>query len=242
MGEREGGDPRPHHHGPSGAPGPEPDLAALLTAAVLDAAVDPDAEKRALAAFREARDEGAHGEARTRRRDDWRPAGERRRGWSVRATLVALAASVTLGGVAVAGIGSGVGAGDGGGGRDRPRPPESAPAGTPGPSGPPEPGRTDGFAGPSDRPSGTQDSKNDKSENKDKNKNKNKDKKKDKSKGKGKNKGEDTGASADEDAKKPTKGPESTKSAKGEKSAKPDKTAKSTKSAKREKPAKGKGR
>ncbi|MEU0032492.1 hypothetical protein [Streptomyces sp. NPDC006333] len=44
-------------------------LGALL-AAVRTAPVDPDAEGRAVAAYRAARERGAHG-ARTRRRDDW---------------------------------------------------------------------------------------------------------------------------------------------------------------------------
>ncbi|WP_328494384.1 hypothetical protein OHS59_17795 [Streptomyces sp. NBC_00414] len=142
MGEREGGSDRP-------------DLGALLAAAVRGEEADAEAEKRALAAFRDARDEGAHGAARTRRRDDWRPAGERRRGWSPRATLVALAASVTLGGVAVAAIGSGAGERGEGGERDGNRPSSSAAAdagsgagaGMPGPSGP----------GPTDGPSTAQD-------------------------------------------------------------------------------------
>ncbi|MEU5699471.1 hypothetical protein [Streptomyces aurantiacus] len=188
MGEREGDDPRPNdrttrpghsedfghserseHSGyagqqaePSGDPSPgvRPDVGAALAAAVRGGAVDPDAEKRALAAFRQARDEGAYGEARTRRRDDWRPDGERRGGWSLRTTLIALAASVTLGGVAVAAIGSGSGTPDEEGERDRPRPSSTAPAesgtdaGAPGASGPAGPGRTDGSDGSSDDSSG----------------------------------------------------------------------------------------
>ncbi|MFD6287989.1 hypothetical protein [Streptomyces sp. NPDC060205] len=118
MGEREGD-------------GTRPDLGALL-AAVRGEEADPDAHKRALAAFRDARDEGAHAAARTRRRDDWRPAGERR-GWSLRATLVALAASVTLGGVAVAAIGSGAGGRDDAGGRDGAGRPSSSSAADSGP-------------------------------------------------------------------------------------------------------------
>ncbi|MFG2475208.1 hypothetical protein [Streptomyces fagopyri] len=45
-------------------------LAAVRTAAVRTASVDPAAEGRAVAAYRAARERGAHG-ARTRRRDDW---------------------------------------------------------------------------------------------------------------------------------------------------------------------------
>ncbi|MFF1766038.1 hypothetical protein [Streptomyces sp. NPDC058249] len=63
------------------------------------------AEAQAVAAFRAARDTGAHA-ARTRRRDDWRPREQRRLGHSLKATFAVLLASVTLGGVAVAAIGS----------------------------------------------------------------------------------------------------------------------------------------
>ncbi|MFE7036538.1 hypothetical protein ACFU9Y_40205 [Streptomyces sp. NPDC057621] len=146
MGEREGD-------------GTRPDLGALLAAAVRGGEADPDARKRALAAFRDARDEGAHAAVRTRRRDDWRPAGERR-GWSLRATLVALAASVTLGGVAVAAIGSGVVGRDDGGERDGTRRPSSSSAAGPGPG----PGASAGVGTPgvsasgrTDRPSTAQD-------------------------------------------------------------------------------------
>ncbi|MFC8663168.1 hypothetical protein [Streptomyces sp. NPDC057199] len=125
----------PERHDPDGprnlpAANP-PDLGELLAAAVRGGAVDVDAEKRALAAFRAARDEGAHrAAARNRRRDDWRPERERRGGRPVRATLVALVASVTLGGVAVAAIGSvGGGTRDEGAERGRPLPTSSAPTG-----------------------------------------------------------------------------------------------------------------
>ncbi|MEV2231498.1 hypothetical protein AB0H69_23355 [Streptomyces phaeochromogenes] len=112
------------------APNP-PDLGELLAAAVRGGAVDADAERRVLAAFRAARDEGAHrAAARDRRRDDWRPERERRGGRSVRTTLVALVASLTLGGVAVAAIGSGsVGTRDEGAERGGPLPASSAPTG-----------------------------------------------------------------------------------------------------------------
>jgi hypothetical protein len=117
--------------------------------------VDPEAEGRVLAAFRAARDEGAHGVARTRRRDDWRPEGERSRRWSVRAALVALTASVTLGGVAVAAIGTGGGARDDNDERGRTRPSSSAPdTATTAAPGSSAPGHADG---PSDRPSSAQD-------------------------------------------------------------------------------------
>ncbi|MGR4880794.1 hypothetical protein ACIPUC_15515 [Streptomyces sp. LARHCF249] len=61
-----------------------------------------DGAARAVAAFRVARDEGLHASARTRRRDDWRPAAERRMGRSLKTALASLLASVTLGGVAIA--------------------------------------------------------------------------------------------------------------------------------------------
>ncbi|MFI2737646.1 hypothetical protein [Streptomyces sp. NPDC018711] len=62
-----------------------------------------EGERGALAAFRAARDEGLHASLPTRDRDDWTPAVERRRPRrSLKAAVAALAASVTLGGVAVA--------------------------------------------------------------------------------------------------------------------------------------------
>jgi hypothetical protein len=92
--------------GPHGA---DTGVEALLAAA-LGTGVSADAdegERRAVAAFRAARDAGAHRSARTRRRDDWRPRGRRHASLSLKATLSVLAASLTLGGVAVAAIGSG---------------------------------------------------------------------------------------------------------------------------------------
>ncbi|MEU5294254.1 hypothetical protein [Streptomyces umbrinus] len=117
---------------PSNLPAVNPsDLSELLAAAaaVRGGAVDADAERRVLAAFRAARDEGAHrASAHNRRRDDWRP--ERRGGRPVRTTLVALVASLTLGGVAVAAIGSaGGGTRDEGAERGGPLPASSAPTG-----------------------------------------------------------------------------------------------------------------
>jgi hypothetical protein len=83
-------------------------LEALLAAALRGEKSDGEAERRAVAAFRAARDAGAH-RARTRRRDDWRPRSQRRRARSLKATFSVLLASLTLGGVAYAAIGSGVG-------------------------------------------------------------------------------------------------------------------------------------
>ncbi|MDQ0950104.1 hypothetical protein QFZ24_004027 [Streptomyces phaeochromogenes] len=148
-------------HDPDGPPNPPagnpPDLGASLADAVRGDAVDAEAERRVLAAFRAARDEGAHRAAvRNRRRDDWRPEGERRGGRPVRATLVALVASVALGGVAVAAIGSvGGRTRDEGAERGGPLPASSAPTGSatavPNPS---APAQADRGAG---RPSAAQD-------------------------------------------------------------------------------------
>ncbi|MDQ1068082.1 hypothetical protein [Streptomyces canus] len=80
-------------------------LEALLAAALRGEKSDGEAERRAVAAFRAARDAGVH-RARTRRRDDWRPRSQRRRARSLKATLSVLLASLTLGGVAYAAIGS----------------------------------------------------------------------------------------------------------------------------------------
>ncbi|WP_353944347.1 hypothetical protein ABII15_23970 [Streptomyces sp. HUAS MG91] len=63
-----------------------------------------DGEREALAAFRAARDTGALAAA-PRPSDDWRPRRGRSR-WSARAAVGAVLASLTVGGVAVAGIGS----------------------------------------------------------------------------------------------------------------------------------------
>ncbi|WAZ23678.1 hypothetical protein STRCI_005037 [Streptomyces cinnabarinus] len=90
--------------GPHGA-GPRPDLEALLAAAMRPATVDAEGERRAVAAFRAARDAGPH-RARTRRRDDWRPRARRRTVRSLRVTLSLFGASLALGGVAFAAIGT----------------------------------------------------------------------------------------------------------------------------------------
>lgn len=104
------GDERPYGET---SPAPEPSydrgrLEAVLGAALLGGKEDGEAERRAVDAFRVARDTGAH-RARTRRRDDWRPRPQRRRGRSWKATLSVLLASLTLGGVAYAAIGAGGG-------------------------------------------------------------------------------------------------------------------------------------
>lgn len=99
-------------------------LEALLAAALREGALDAEAEQRAVAAFRAVRDAGAP-QARTRRRDDWRPLGHRRVRSSVKATVCLFLAGLTLSGVAFAAIGPGgsFGGGDSGGhGRRQPSP------------------------------------------------------------------------------------------------------------------------
>ncbi|MFE7013385.1 hypothetical protein ACFVAQ_23270 [Streptomyces sp. NPDC057651] len=103
--------------GPEGAGGFE----ILLAAAVRSAKPRDGAQERAVAAFREARDQGAHS-ARTRRRDDWRPRTRGLARWSLRTTVGTLVAGVALGGVAMAGIGAvGDAPGDDAGQRPTPR-------------------------------------------------------------------------------------------------------------------------
>jgi hypothetical protein len=80
------------------------DVEALIVASLVRDGVDAEAEQRAVAAFRAARDAGALG-TRTRRRDDWRARERRHPGRSLRTTLSVLLAGLTLGGVAVAAIG-----------------------------------------------------------------------------------------------------------------------------------------
>ncbi|WP_340376676.1 hypothetical protein U5640_17195 [Streptomyces sp. SS7] len=117
MGERlnDGGEPVPRRPRPAGT-GPAADAAdqelEALLAEVLRIAGGPvappagsEGEQRAVAAFRAARDAGAH-TARTRRRDDWRPRTRRSTARSLRATLSVAVASLVLGGVAFAAIGS----------------------------------------------------------------------------------------------------------------------------------------
>ncbi|MFL5999297.1 MAG: hypothetical protein ACJ736_34250 [Streptomyces sp.] len=115
------------------APYDDGPLEALLAAALRGEKPDGEAERRAVAAFRAARDAGAH-RARTRRRDDWRPRPQRRRARSLKATFSVLLASLALGGVAYAAIGSAGGgeARDAAGGKDvRPSVSASTPAESP---------------------------------------------------------------------------------------------------------------
>ncbi|MFF7949878.1 hypothetical protein [Streptomyces griseorubiginosus] len=129
------GDERPYGE-TSPAPQPSYDrgrLERVLEAALLGAKEDGEAERRAVDAFRVARDTGAH-RARTRRRDDWRPRPQTQPGRSWKATLSVLLASLTLGGVAYAAIGTGGGGPAKGAARDegvRPGVTTSAPVTSP---------------------------------------------------------------------------------------------------------------
>ncbi|PTM92446.1 hypothetical protein [Streptomyces sp. VMFN-G11Ma] len=108
----------------------------LIADAVRSHALDTDAEQRAVAAFRAARDAGAHG-SRTRRRDDWRPREHRRVRRSLRITFTLSLACLTLGGVAFAAIDSVVGPPDGGhADAHSTQPPATTTPRTPGPSAP----------------------------------------------------------------------------------------------------------
>lgn len=113
-----------------GGPGDldEAGMRKLLAAVLREERLDAEGETRAVAAFRAARDAGAH-RARTRRRDDWRPRGERGLARSVKGVLSLFAVSLTLGGVAFATIGSGQpGPEDSGEDRRRSAPTHSTPA------------------------------------------------------------------------------------------------------------------
>ncbi|MFF0010459.1 hypothetical protein [Streptomyces sp. NPDC005374] len=126
-------------------------LEALLAEVIRGDKSDGEAERRAVAAFRAARDAGAH-RARTRRRDDWRPRPQRRTARSLRTTLSVLLASLTLGGVAYAAIGSvdgGPARGAADDGRVGPSVTATTPAAAPGGSRP--------SSAPTDRPPTAQD-------------------------------------------------------------------------------------
>ncbi|MGA4850828.1 hypothetical protein ACOBQB_33005 [Streptomyces sp. G5(2025)] len=130
--------------GPEGAPGRASPLELLAEAVRADAAgaagtVDAEAQREAVAAFRAARDAGAH-RARTRRRDDWRPRERRRPARiSLKAAGGVVLAGGLLGGVALAAAGTVT---DDPAPRERPRPAPSSPhtPGTPG-----TPGTTPGH-------------------------------------------------------------------------------------------------
>ena len=121
MGARHG-EGRGRDAGPRPAPGDAPDTEALLAAALRAEGTDVEGERRAVAAFRAARDAEPGRAARTRRRDDWRSRTGGHPGRSLKTALSVLLASLTLGGVAYAAIGGG-GSTDDAGGPDRTRPP-----------------------------------------------------------------------------------------------------------------------
>lgn len=83
----------------------------LLAATLRARNIAPEAEQRALSAFRASNHGPDVPRARTRRRDDWRPPAARHSRRSIRATFGAVLASLALGGVAVAAIHSAGGAG-----------------------------------------------------------------------------------------------------------------------------------
>ncbi|MFE5260129.1 hypothetical protein [Streptomyces coelicoflavus] len=121
MGARHGeGDGR--DAGPRPAPGDAPATEALLAAALRGRDTDAEGERRAVAAFRAARDAEPVRAARTRRRDDWRPRTGRGPRRSLKSALSVLLASLTLGGVAYAAMGGGGSTADDGG-PERTRPP-----------------------------------------------------------------------------------------------------------------------
>ncbi|MEG8276904.1 hypothetical protein [Streptomyces sp. AHA2] len=90
----------------------EADVEALIVACLVRDGVDSEAEQRAVAAFRAARDAGA-AHPPVRRRDDWALRRRPLPGRPLRTTLSVLLASLTLGGVAVAAIGVAGGSPDG---------------------------------------------------------------------------------------------------------------------------------
>ncbi|MEU9875046.1 hypothetical protein [Streptomyces phaeochromogenes] len=127
-------------------------LETVLATVLRGADLVPEAEQRAVAAFRATRGTDAH-RARTRRRDDWRLPAERRTGRPVKTTFAAVFASLALGGVAVAAIGSAGSSTDGSGAGRKTAPPSvSAPAR---PSG--ETSSASSGGGPTDGPAAAQD-------------------------------------------------------------------------------------
>ncbi|MEU2712953.1 hypothetical protein [Streptomyces sp. NPDC007205] len=132
----------------------EPSLETLLATVIRADRLDPEAEQRALAAFRAAAHGAGTHRAHTRRRDDWRRPEERRVRRPVRLTFGVVFASLTLGGVAVAAIGSSGSSTDGAGsGRGAAHPSAVAPARPGGAAS----SASSGGHGPTDRPSPAQD-------------------------------------------------------------------------------------
>ncbi|WP_051851744.1 hypothetical protein [Streptomyces sp. NRRL F-5650] len=93
--------------GPRPAPGDVPAAEALLAAVLRGEGAGAEGERRAVAAFRAARDAEPGRAARTRRRDDWRPRTGCRPGRSLKTALFVALGSLTLGGVAYAAMGGG---------------------------------------------------------------------------------------------------------------------------------------
>ncbi|MGI5428175.1 hypothetical protein [Streptomyces sp. CA-179760] len=120
MGERQSGGGLPGHGSRPALPDAE--VEALIVACLVRDGVDAEAEQRAVAAFRAARDAGPARDHRIRgrRRDDWEPRGRRSAVPSPRTTLSVLLAGLVLVGVALGVIGAaGLPADDG---RERPAP------------------------------------------------------------------------------------------------------------------------
>ncbi|WP_406219320.1 hypothetical protein [Streptomyces canus] len=149
MGDERSGDAPGRRHARAEETLRDSPLEALLAAALRGEKSDGEAERQAVAAYRAARDAGAH-RARTRRRDDWRPRSQRHRARSLKTTLSVLLASLTLGGVAYAAIGSAGGGeakGAAGGKDERPSVSASTPAESHSSAGP-----TASASAPADRP------------------------------------------------------------------------------------------
>ncbi|MFF7308545.1 hypothetical protein [Streptomyces sp. NPDC008137] len=87
---------------------PDAEVEALIVACLVRDGVDAEAEQRAVAAFRAARDAGHAGDhpTRARRRDAWEPRGRRSAVPSPRTTLSVLFAGLMLVGVAMGVIGA----------------------------------------------------------------------------------------------------------------------------------------
>lgn len=103
MGERQSGGGLPGRRSRPALPDAE--VEALIVASLVRDGVDAEAERRAVAAFRAARDAGAH-RGRARHRDDWGPGGRRHPVPSLRTTLSVLFAGLMLVGVALGVIGA----------------------------------------------------------------------------------------------------------------------------------------
>lgn len=142
-------------HPGDAVPGLESAALKALLAATPEAGADTEGERRAVAAFRAARDAGAH-RARTRRRDDWRPRVQRRAWHSAGAAVALFLAGLTLSGVAVAAIGV-VRSSDEEHGDRRASQPSAAASGRAGSGASPAASRTPSTSATPDRPATAQD-------------------------------------------------------------------------------------